>query len=616
MKITHLPNIGVTALALLLATQARAPAAPKPAGVDIQIHEVPAISSIKRLPDQPQRDLQGRNELHFLAAKGEFEPASFLIRSNEDLEGVELKAGALKGRKGAVIAAANLDIKVVKVWYQDGTAWYSYFADPSHRERVPELLLKDETLVRVDDARRENLLRVGGSYQSISYPLEEAKEFFNYLAEPVSDASTLQPFGLKAGENKQIWVTLRVPDDAAPGVYTGTITLEQQGRKLGEVEVKARVLPFELPAPKTYYDLDKKFFVSIYQTGVLKIADALGIPEEEAIAMQREVYRNLKAHNVVNPRSESSLRVWFEEKTNDPAKGLKLLKTELALMKEAGLDTKPLLSCESTYFSRKPKAEMSQEEFETGGESLKARIGLLRDTVKEVLGHTDIYTTAFDEAGVSLIKVIREQNQFLADYPDLKMWITTSRNKHSNMMGYLVDYANQAGWPNREEAATWHATGAKIASYASPHTGVENPDVYRRWEGLARYKANYDGSFNYKLYTQLHPTLYKRQKANTWNDSVGGSATFRSFNIAYPTKGGLIDTLAWEGFREGIDDIRYATLLKQRAQAAEASGSQEARHLGRKALIWLETTNMETADLNAVRLEMINYILELDNLLK
>lgn len=610
MNPTPLSNLITAAAGLLLATPGLA-AAP----VALEIHEVPAVSSVRRLPDQTPLDALSQDEIHFIAAKGEFEAASFLIRSNANLEGVQLRASLLKGSAGE-IPAANLDVKVVKVWYQDGTAWYSYFGDPSRKELVPELLLKDENLVRVDHEKQGNYLRVGEEYKWISYPLEEAKEFFNYLTEPVADTPTLQPISLNAGENKQIWVTLKVPSDAAPGIYNGTITLEHQGKELGTVQVKACVLPFELPAPKTYYALDKSFFVSIYSTGVLDLANTLGISKEEAVAQQRRIFENLRDHNVLNPRAETNLRLWFESKKNNPEKGVELLKTELTLLKETGMVTQPLLSSESLYFSRTPKAEMAPGEFEKGGEGFKKRLELFRNTVKEVLGHTDIYATSWDEAGVKLIKVMREQSGYLADYPDLKMWVTTARNKHSNMAGHLIDYANQAGWPTREQAATWHAIGSKVASYASPHTGVENPDTYRRWEGLARYKANYDGSFNYKLYSQLHPTLYQRQKANVWNDSAIGGGTFRSFNMVYPTKTGVVDTLAWEGFREGIDDIRYATLLKQRAQAAEASGNQKARHIGREALTWLEVTDMETADLNAARKEMINYILEIDNLLK
>jgi len=94
------------------------------------------------------------------------------------------------------------------------------------------------------------------------------------------------------------------------------------------------------------------------------------------------------------------------------------------------------------------------------------------------------------------VRQIRQMRNFIkyCDFPDLKIWLTTKAGKHFNLGGYMSDYANQAGWPSREQAAVWHATGSKIASYAGPHTGPENPDLFRRWEGLARYKANHDGS--------------------------------------------------------------------------------------------------------------------------
>ena len=563
----------------------------------LEIYEVPAISSVKRLPDQFPKDSLARGEVHFVAAKGEFEPASFVIVPNESWDEVEFRVGPLKGEHGE-IASENLDLKVVKVWYQDGTAWYSYFADPSRKVLVPELLLNDEKLIRVDEEKKGNFLRVGEEYRWISYPAEEAKEYFNYFTEPVEDAATLQPINLKKGRNKQMWATLHVPKDTPEGLYEGDITLTQKGKKLGTVRVKVRVLPFDLPAPKTYYDLDNDFLVSIYTTGVLDLAERLNVPKDQAVAQQRRIYENLKNHNVRNPRSEISQHLWRK----DPEKGIALLKEELSLMKESGVETNPLLSCEPTWLNGDASPEAFQQ-----------RIRKVLDTIHGVLGETEVYATNWDEAGYAQIRTMRDEAKYLAAFPELKIWVTTAPGKHFNLAGYLYNYVNQAGWPTREQADVWHSVGAKIASYASPHTGPENPDTFRRWEGLARYKAKYDGSFNYKYYSALHSTLYERQKQNVWNDSTGG--TFRVFNMVYPTRNGVIDTLAWEGFREGIDDIRYATLLKQRAQEAEKSGSYEARQFGLKARMWLELTAMEKTDLNTVRQEMINYILELEKLL-
>lgn len=38
--------------------------------------------------------------------------------------------------------------------------------------------------------------------------------------------------------------------------------------------------------------------------------------------------------------------------------------------------------------------------------------------------------------------------------------------------------------------------------------------------------------------------------------------TYRDHNLTYPTADGVIDTLAWEGFREAVDDVRYLTTLE------------------------------------------------------
>jgi hypothetical protein len=81
--------------------------------------------------------------------------------------------------------------------------------------------------------------------------------------------------------------------------------------------------------------------------------------------------------------------------------------------------------------------------------------------------------------------------------------------------------------------------------------------------------------------------------------------------MVYPTRTGVINTLHWEGFREGIDDIRYATKLKLLARQAIAGGKVAAAEEARKALLWLELHDEKSADLNAMRLEMINYILNL-----
>lgn len=62
--------------------------------------------------------------------------------------------------------------------------------------------------------------------------------------------------------------------------------------------------------------------------------------------------------------------------------------------------------------------------------------------------------------------------------------------------------------------------------------------------------------------------------------------------------------------------MRDATLLKMLAAKAVAAGGTEKLYSGRKAILWLEQFDEATGDLNTMRLEMIQRILKLRELLK
>ena len=94
-----------------------------------------------------------------------------------------------------------------------------------------------------------------------------------------------------------------------------------------------------------------------------------------------------------------------------------------------------------------------------------------------------------------------------------------------------------------------------------------------------------------------------------WNEA--NARAFRSFCMVYPTRDGVLDTIAWEGLRVGLDDVRYATKLKTLARAAIASGKIENVYAARKALVWLEECDAATADLETTRMEMVRHIVDL-----
>jgi hypothetical protein len=86
---------------------------------------------------------------------------------------------------------------------------------------------------------------------------------------------------------------------------------------------------------------------------------------------------------------------------------------------------------------------------------------------------------------------------------------------------------------------------------------------------------------------------------------------YKPMVLAYPISDGLVDTLEWDGFRSGIDDIRYATKLRQLANAAIESGDLDRVEAGRKVRQWFAMMDGNAVDLNQTRMEMIEKIEDL-----
>jgi hypothetical protein len=160
--------------------------------------------------------------------------------------------------------------------------------------------------------------------------------------------------------------------------------------------------------------------------------------------------------------------------------------------------------------------------------------------------------------------------------------------------GKVLDLLTMCYDSSPELAAKRHATGGLIYSYGNPQGGVENPLIYRRNYGIRLWKHNYDGFATYCYFEAFgHP----------WDDF--DSVDYRDHNLVYPTTDGVIGTVAWEGYREAVDDIRYASTLALAIR--ENPGHPQAA----AAKAFLDAVTGEEADLDALRKEIIGWILKL-----
>ena len=95
---------GLSLLVVLLAV---------PSLADVTWWSVPAMSGVQRLPDAIPADGEQRGTVRIVAARGEYEPGSFVVRPRVDLGKVQPVVGKLVNEKGDVFPAYLLRRQVL-----------------------------------------------------------------------------------------------------------------------------------------------------------------------------------------------------------------------------------------------------------------------------------------------------------------------------------------------------------------------------------------------------------------------------------------------------------------------------------------------------------------------
>ena len=549
-------------------------------------YAVPPMSNVQRLPDIYPIDGQAGEPVRIIAAKDEYEPGAFLVYSFQNLGKVSFTLTPFKAKDGKTFPAANLDLKVIKVWYQNRNAWYSYFGDTGFK-LVPELLLNDEDLIRVDTEKKANYARLtekdGAVHEKwLNPPRQMNDRYYDHWAtthcfmpmrENFHDSKTLQPVLLEEGSFRNFFLTVHVTKDIPAGLYEGAVKLaDKSGKQLGSIPVELRVLPFELPAPKSYINPEREFLVSSYDTISLDVlrelnGDDLALAKKQLVA----VLRNQAEHN-------ETIHWMRNDKEN--------ISFAIDAMKEAGQRTDILLGGFPKTGSRL---------------YMEAEAKRYAKWFDKKVGHHNVFLGYGDEPGAGWL--MQSRPVFEAYQKAGFKFIIAGGDSVFYKAGYLYDWHNVAKDPTDSSSThLWNQLdNAYIAWYACMHVGPENPAYNRMQYGMAPYLAGYNAACNYE------------HTLSNYNDDT---VTYRPMVFCYGVYDGVLDTLQWEGFREGVDDIRYATLLCTLARKAAKSKDIETHYAGLKALQHLATFDYKNGgDLDANRLEMTRFILQLRDLL-
>jgi hypothetical protein len=523
------------------------------------IYVYPAITDNKTYSTVAIPNYNISNNIVITGAPGEYRPASFIIYTPNSISSVIAKISDLSGLEGT-ISYAFVDLRVVKEWYQAGLDIW----DTNHKVLTPELLLKNDSLVKVENG--QNYVKLtDGTYKWISDPkMNIPTPSVNQM--PIQDTTILQPVNISGGTSKQFWITLRIPENANAGTYTGTIKLSTSGEIIGEVQINLEVLPIKLLEPCMTY--------SIAYAGILESNQPQGtisssIKSETQYMKEME---DLAAHGITNPAIYQSFDAT-------------LLNKVISIRNTAGLVNQPFY-----YLGLQPWGYQSV------------------DKVKQVInfahsnGIADVFFYGQDEADGDALKAQRSSWRAIKDAGGKIFVAGNKTDQHLTgnfaMVGDIQDLLICAGGPSAAEAAQWHSVGHQIFNYANPQCGEEKPETYRRNYGLLLWQNNYDGAMDF---------AYQWGFGNIWNDF--DNPTYRDHVMAYPTLNGVIDTIQWEGFREGVNDVRYLTTLLDMIKKAKANGKDVSS--AEAWLVSLKNSDLTKLDLDTVRSNMINYILSL-----
>jgi hypothetical protein len=469
---------------------------------------------------------------------GEYEDASFILSNGAGTaSAINLTVSPLIGTNGT-LAASAVDLKFVKVWNRD------YGLDTESNQPgatlifnpVPELMLNNDSLVSANVVTGDNYLwesnATWAGYIHISSPTDTQAPF-DYT---FNDSPTLQSLTLQQNENRQVWVTVNAPAGTNPGTYTGNISIMQGSSYLGNMTLSVTVLPFTLPA---YPGV-----AGIYDYGSLTTTQNI---TELDLQRNNVTYladmQDLAKHGAVNVAFYQLYTNWT------------LWKYALQLRQQAGLNNSVIFNLYS------PQIEAGTRDINYQSSVLKMELAN-----GSAFGVNKFVIYGQDESNATILAEEQQYATLLAQNGSL-MWVACN-GASGDVFAIASKYLNydvQAGTNgavnnppysyNSTLASLMHGVGNYVLSYNNPQSGSINATIYRQNYGFRLWYNGYDGPYTWAY--QYSWGVF------SWNDQaiVNASGGYRTSTMAYPTSSGVVDTIEWEGYREGIDDVRYVETL-------------------------------------------------------
>ena len=301
------------------------------------------------------------SDLRIMACRGEYEPCSFVVETEQVLRQVAVEMDPLHGDAG-VIPVSAVDIRAVVPLFCRVT---------DHPGFLNWVLLHDPNLVvtrawQHPDAHKEDAGPVTKAYTKKSY----------FTRDPV-DTATLQSADIQA--RRQFWLTVHVPDTAKAGVYRTAVKIVPANAPARQLKLELTVPGFELRPPEFEY--------SVYYPSNLEGTD---IGSGRGAVLTDQQYRadllNMVAHGCTNPNIYSVPVIGA-----DGSFDFTVFERVLALREQAGMRGKDLYIIGAGTINSSGQVDAKQR---------ANNVQLTRQLVAWIRerGYRDVYLMGQDEA--------------------------------------------------------------------------------------------------------------------------------------------------------------------------------------------------------------------------
>jgi hypothetical protein len=492
---------------------------------------------------------------------GEYEASSFVVQPAVSVADMTVLATPLTSGANT-IPANEVDFKGVKVWYSpsnsdisagDGGVLGQYLR--------PELLLKNLSTVRVNLTAQTNELWITNATYTGYYHIDNTTIGSFPTDVQIWDNATatgqMQPFAVPAGQNQQIWVTTNVSANTPPGIYTGKIWINSSATTPVALNFTTTVLPYTLPASSLTYGMYWNPYVQTTDTPSWSPDNgSMGvypwIPAKEYSAELTD----MKNHGVLYPQISN---VWDNLGTGSYAN----FEEALILLNQSGLPTDKL------YLGNGPN---HQYLYATSSSDLSTLAANITQAKNQTSTYGYNWVSIYGQDEPSYAQVLAQIPSLTTDITNgtFPMYAVTTPQVAMPAIS-VTSSLNLAGNTNTTDMSQYRAANPniKLFRYLDPQSGVPNPEIYRDHFGFGLWNDGYNGAMEWNYMYGYGQSIWNNY--DQLHESWGGNYTEEVF--AYPKSDGVIDTIQWEGFREGIDDTRYADYLTQSTRSTSSAKS-------------------------------------------